>query len=54
MKIAVLTTSYPRDEHDVAGLFIADAGNARILSVKLGYHAEEKIALKEVPDQGRK
>lgn len=25
MKVAVLTTSYPRDEHDVAGLFIADA-----------------------------
>jgi hypothetical protein len=31
-------------------LFIADAGNARILSVKLGYHAEEKVALKSVPD----
>jgi glycosyltransferase involved in cell wall biosynthesis len=25
MKIAVLTTSYPRDESDVAGLFVADA-----------------------------
>jgi glycosyltransferase involved in cell wall biosynthesis len=25
LKIAVLTTSYPRDEHDVAGLFVADA-----------------------------
>ena len=35
---------------DVAGhtdhrLFIADFGNARIVSVKLGYHASEKIAL---------
>ena len=35
-------------------LFIADQGNARILSVKLGYHAEEKIALKDVPDQVKK
>ena len=32
-------------------LFIADAGNARILSVKLGYHAEEQVALKDVPDR---
>jgi hypothetical protein len=29
-------------------LFVADAGNARILSVKLGYHAEEKMALGDV------
>jgi hypothetical protein len=27
-------------------LFIADAGNARILSVRLGYHCEEKTTLK--------
>jgi len=26
-------------------LFIADAGNARIVSVKLNYHAEERVAL---------
>lgn len=26
-------------------LFIADPGNQRIASVKLGYHAEEKVAL---------
>jgi hypothetical protein len=32
-------------------LFLADAGNARILSVKLGYHTEDRIALKDVPDQ---
>jgi hypothetical protein len=31
-------------------LFIQDAGNARIVSVKLGYHAEEKVALKDVKD----
>jgi hypothetical protein len=31
-------------------LFIADGGNARIVSVKLGYHAEEKISLHDVAD----
>jgi hypothetical protein len=31
-------------------LFIADAGNARILSVKLACHAEEKLALGDVKD----
>ena len=35
-------------------LFIADAGNARILSVKLNYNTEEKIELKDVADQGKK
>jgi len=34
-------------------LFIADVGNARIVSVELGYHTEEKTALKDVPDQGK-
>jgi hypothetical protein len=32
-------------------LFIADAGNARIVSVKLNYHASEKVALKDVPNR---
>jgi hypothetical protein len=32
-------------------LFISDLGTARILSVKLSYHAEERVALKEVPDK---
>ncbi len=31
-------------------LFIADAGNARIVSVKLDYHTNETVHLKEVPD----
>jgi len=31
-------------------LFIADYGNYRILSVKLGYHAAEKVALKDVTE----
>lgn len=32
-------------------LFIADAGNARIVSVKLNYNAEEKLKLKDIPDK---
>jgi len=39
--------------HSDRRLFIADAGNSRIVSVKLGYHAEEKVRLRDVPDQGR-
>ena len=35
-------------------LFVADGANDRIFSVKLGYHAEEKIAMKDVPDRGAK
>ena len=31
-------------------LFIADPGNACIRSVKLGYHTEEKVKLKDVKD----
>ena len=30
-----------------------DAGNRRIASVKLLYHVEERIALKDVPDQAK-
>ena len=36
--------------HTDRRIFISDLGNARIVSVKLGYHASEKIALKDVPD----
>jgi hypothetical protein len=32
-------------------LFIEDAGNRRIASVRLGYATEERIALKDVPDR---
>ena len=31
-------------------LFVADIGNYRVVSVKLGYHAEERIPLKDAPD----
>jgi hypothetical protein len=40
--------------HTDRRLFIADYGNYRILSVKLGYHAEEKLALKDIADAGKK
>ena len=33
--------------HTDRRLFIADAGNARIVSVKLDYHATETVGLKE-------
>ncbi|MHC4914386.1 MAG: hypothetical protein ACYTGB_02760 [Planctomycetota bacterium] len=36
--------------HTDRRIFISDLGNARIVSVKLDYHATEKIALKDVPD----
>jgi hypothetical protein len=34
-------------------LYIGDTGNARIAKDRLGYHAEEKIALKDVKDLGK-
>lgn len=34
-------------------MYAADIGNARILSVKLGYHTEEKVALRDVQDAGK-
>jgi hypothetical protein len=40
--------------HTDRRLFIADPGNARVLSVKLGYHAEETMPLKNVPDPKRR
>jgi hypothetical protein len=32
-------------------LYIGDVGNGRIVQVRLGYRAEEKVALKDVKDQ---
>ena len=37
--------------HTDRRLFISDLGNARLLSVKLDYHATEKTALKDIKDQ---
>jgi hypothetical protein len=39
--------------HTDRRLFIADAGNARIASVKLGYHATHTVPLRDVPDQAK-
>lgn len=36
--------------HTDRRLFVTDWGNGRIVSVKLGYHQEETIALKDIPD----
>jgi hypothetical protein len=38
--------------HTDRRLSIADVGNACIRSVKLDYHAEAKVALRDVPDKG--
>jgi hypothetical protein len=40
--------------HTDRRLFISDAGNGRILSVKLAYHAEEQVALNSVVDSLKK
>jgi sugar lactone lactonase YvrE len=40
--------------HTDRRIFISDVGNGRIVSVLLGYHAEEKVALKNFPDMTRK
>ncbi len=37
--------------HTDRRLYIADPGNGRILSVKLGYHAQERLPLEGVPDR---
>jgi hypothetical protein len=37
--------------HTDRRLYISDAGNMRIVSVKLGYHASEEIPLEKVTDQ---
>jgi len=39
--------------HTDRRLFVADPGNGRVLSVKLGYHATEKTNLKDVPDEAK-
>jgi hypothetical protein len=51
-EIALFHAAYVGTETD-RRLFIHDGGNGRILSVKLGYHAEEKVALKDVKDGGK-
>jgi len=35
-------------------LYIGDVGNGRIAQVRLGYHSEEKVRIKDVPDEVKK
>ena len=49
-EVAIMHSCYV-GVHSDKRLFIADVGNRRIASVKLGYHTEEKVALKDVPDR---
>jgi len=49
-EVALCHPSYVATHTD-RRLFIADYGNYRILSVKLGYHATERVALAGVPDR---
>ena len=46
-EVSLFYACYVASETDKR-LFIADAGNTRILSVKLGYHAEEKTFIKDL------
>ena len=39
--------------HTDRRLFIADPGNSRIASVRLGYHTTERVDLKDVADTSR-
>jgi hypothetical protein len=39
--------------HTDRRLFVTDQGNARVASIRLGYHATEKVALKDVPDEAK-
>ena len=49
-EVALMFGAYLATQSD-RRLFIADAGNARIVSVKLGYQVEERVAWKEVKEK---
>ena len=50
-EIALMHGAYVATQTD-RRLFIADPGNARIVSARLGYETNERIALKGIQDQG--
>jgi sugar lactone lactonase YvrE len=52
-EVALMHPSYVATHTD-RRLFIADYGNFRILSVRLAYHANETIRLRDVPDEAAK
>jgi len=37
--------------HSDKRLFVSDRGNYRIMSVKLGYYAEEKVAIRPLKEK---
>ena len=47
-EVALMHACYVATDTD-RRLFIADQGNARIVSVKLDYHLTRRIALKDLP-----
>ncbi|MFC1479496.1 hypothetical protein ACFL6F_02765 [Planctomycetota bacterium] len=49
-EVAFMHIQFPA-VHSDRRLFVSDLGNARIVSVKLGYHTEEKVPLRQVPDR---
>jgi hypothetical protein len=48
-EVSLFYALYPAVQSD-RRLFVSDGGNYRIVSVKLGYEVEEKVALKAVSD----
>ena len=48
-EVALMQPSYVATDTDQY-LYIADMGNSRVVQVRLDYHAEEKVALKDVKD----
>ena len=52
-EIALAAPGYVASHTD-RRLYIADYGNYRILSVRLGYHQDERIPLKGIPDSAKK
>ena len=49
-EVAFMRVAYLATESD-RRLYAADAANGRILSIKLGYHSEQRVGLKDVPDE---
>ena len=49
-EVALMNAAYLATQSD-HHLFIADIGNYRLLSVKIDYHATERVALKAIPDR---
>ena len=52
-EVALMHAAYAATQTD-RRLFLADIGNYRVLSVKLGYHVDESVSLKTVKDATKK